>query len=225
MDVKKLAAEKAVDWIKEDMVVGLGTGSTAFWAIERLGERIKEGLRIKAVATSLQTEELARERAIPLLPFAGLEAIDVSIDGADEVDQNGNLIKGGGGALLREKIVAFHTKTYLTVVDESKLVEHLGRFPLPVEIVPFGVELTLRQLEKQFGPAPLRQANGKDFITDNGNLIADLRLFPIADPVEINRALHDIPGVVETGLFLREMITTVMVGRKDGTVEAMSFNR
>jgi ribose 5-phosphate isomerase A len=127
--------------------------------------------------------------------------------------------------LLREKIVAFHTKTYLTVVDESKLVEQLGRFPLPVEIVPFGVELTLRQLEKQFGPARLRQANGKAFITDNGNLIADLHLFPITNPGEMNKALHDIPGVVETGLFLREMITTVMVGRKDGTVEAMSFNR
>jgi ribose 5-phosphate isomerase A len=224
MNAKKEAAEKAVEWIKEGMVVGLGTGSTAYWAIQKIGELVKEGLKVKAVATSQQTENLARQRKIPIVAFSAIESIAITIDGADEVDQNGNLIKGGGGALLREKLIAFHSKTYLTVVDEFKLVQQLGRFLLPVEIVPFAAELTLQRLTMQFGPAKLRQADSQNFVTDNGNLIADLHLYPITEPERINAALHAVPGVVETGIFMHEMITKVIIGKDDGTVEIRSFN-
>lgn len=224
MDAKKQAAEKAVEWIKDDMVVGLGTGSTAYWAIQKIGERVKEGLQIRAVATSVQTEKLAKEQNIPIVPFLGLQQIDVTIDGADEVDQNGYLLKGGGGALLREKIVAYNTRTYLVVVDESKLVEHLGKFPLPVEIVPFAAELTLKKLENKFGPVQIRQVNGENFVTDNGNLIADLQCFPINDPEKMNLALHTIPGVVETGIFFKEMVTQVIIGSKEREIITKSFN-
>lgn len=223
MDPKKLAAEKAVEWIKDDMVVGLGTGSTTFWAIQKLGERLKDGLRVKAVATSENTEQLARERNIPIVSFGEIQGIDVTIDGADEVDQNGNLIKGGGGALLREKIVAYHTRTYLIVVDESKLVAQLGKFPLPVEIVPFAADLTMRTLEGHFGPVKIRQADGKNFITDNGNWIADLSCFPITNPQKMNEELHAIPGVVETGLFLKRRVNYVIVGNTGGEIAVKRF--
>ena len=223
MDTKKMAAEKAVEWIRENMVVGLGTGSTAYWAIEKIGERVKKGLKIGAVATSVHTEELAKERNIPLSPFSSVQKIDVTIDGADEVDQNGYLIKGGGGALLREKIVAFHTKTYLIVVDESKMVERLGKFPLPVEIVPFAAELTMKKLER-FGPVKIRQANGKHYITDNGNWIVDVSCFPIIDPEGLNTALHAIPGVVETGLFLGKWVHHVIVADKAGTINVKTIS-
>jgi ribose 5-phosphate isomerase A len=223
MDAKRLAAEKAVEWIQDNMVVGLGTGSTAFWAIQDIGERVKEGLQIRAVATSVQTEELAKERNIPIVPFSDIRQIDVTIDGADEVDRNGYLIKGGGGALLREKIVAYHSTTYLIVVDESKLVEQLGKFPLPVEMVPFAAELTVKKLEESFGPVQIRQRNGKNFVTDNGNLIADLHSFPITDPEKVNAALHAIPGVVETGLFLNKMVRNVIVANKEGNITIRTF--
>jgi ribose 5-phosphate isomerase A len=224
MDTKKLAAEKAVEWIQDGMVVGLGTGSTAYWAIQKIGQRVKEGLQIRAVATSVHSENLAKELNIPIVPFADVEAIDVTIDGADEVDKSGNLIKGGGGALLREKIVGHHTKTYLIVVDESKLVDQLGKFPLPVEIVAFARELTIRKLERTFGAVQVRQAGGKDFVTDNGNLIADIHAYTITDPNQRNNELHAIPGVVETGLFLKEMVSNVFVGKKNGNVEIKTFN-
>ena len=223
MDAKKLAAEKAVEWIKNDMIVGLGTGSTAYWAIQAIGERQKDGLQIRAVATSKATESLARERLIPIVPFSEIQSIDVTIDGADEVDQKGYLLKGGGGALLREKIVAWHTETYLIVIDEAKLVEQLGKFPLPVEIVPFAAELTMRELEKQFGPVKIRQAEGRNFITDNGNFIAEISAFPITDPEKMNSAIRSVPGVVETGIFLREMVSCVIVGNKNGGIEITSF--
>lgn len=223
MDAKKLAAEKAAEWIEDNMVVGLGTGSTAYWAIQKIGKRVKEGLRIRAVATSEDTEKLAREQKIPIVPFSEIQKIDITIDGADEVDQYGNLLKGGGGALLREKIVAYHTNTYLVVVDESKLVGQLGKFPLPIEIIPFAAELTVRKLEESFGPVKIRQAERKNFITDNGNWIADLACFPITDPEMMNAELHNIPGVLETGLFMREYVTKVILGSKQGTVEIKSF--
>ena len=146
MESKRMAAEKAVEYVRDGMTVGLGTGSTAYWAIRKIGERVKEGLTIKAAATSVSSEKLARELGIPLIPFAEIEAIDLTIDGADEVDGDWNLIKGGGGALLREKIVAAASKTFIVVVDESKPVSRLGAFPLPVELVPFGHEMTLRKL-------------------------------------------------------------------------------
>lgn len=219
MELKKLAAEKAVECVKDNMVVGLGTGSTAYWAIQKIGERIKEGLQIGAVATSTETEKLAREAGIPMLPFADIAAIDITIDGADEVDRNNNLVKGGGGALLREKLIAYHSKTYLIIVDESKLVERLGAFPLPVEILPFGQELTMKQLNKICSKAAIRQQNGLAFVTNNGNLIADLHFGAIANPGQLNEALRRIPGVLETGLFLHDMVNAVIVATKNGEIQ------
>ena len=218
MDLKKLAAEKAVEFIEDNSVVGLGTGSTAYWAIQKIGEKVKEGFRVKAVATSQQSENLARELNIPIIPFSDIDGIDVTIDGADEVDKYRNLIKGGGGALLREKIVAYHTKKYLIIVDEKKLVAHLGKFPLPVEVLPFAVDLTIKRLKRFSQVVNLRQSDGKNYVTDNGNFIADINLYPIVDPEHMNEALHQIPGVIETGLFLQKLVGNVIVGRSDGEI-------
>src|SRR5258708_10230917 len=134
---KKIAAGRAIDYIREGMTLGLGTGSTAYWAIQGIGEMVKKGLSVKAVATSVQSETLARELNIPVIPFSEVDHLDITIDGADEVDKELNLIKGGGGALLREKIVAAATKFYIIIVDETKLVRHLGKFPLPGEVGAF----------------------------------------------------------------------------------------
>src|SRR5882724_3669214 len=148
MNSKKAAADKAISFIQNDMIVGLGTGSTAYWAIEGIGRRIKdEGLRIKAIATSKRSEEQARGLQIPIFSFAEIDSIDITIDGADEVDEKMNLIKGGGGALLREKIVASNSKQLIIIVDETKVVKYLGKFWLPVETAVFGWEKTFKKLE------------------------------------------------------------------------------
>ncbi|HET7898671.1 MAG TPA: ribose-5-phosphate isomerase RpiA, partial [Flavisolibacter sp.] len=196
--MKKLAGEKAAEFVRDKMVIGLGTGSTAYWATQAIGKRVSEGLQIGAVATSVDTEAMARELGIPILSFSDVQSIDLTIDGADEVDPHFNLIKGGGGALMREKLVAFNSRQYIVVVDESKMVQQLGIFPLPVEILPFGWELTLMQLKKICSHAQLRQKDGQLFTTDNGNLIADLTCLAITNPEQLNEDLHRIPGVLET---------------------------
>jgi ribose 5-phosphate isomerase A len=218
MNAKKIAAEKAVEEIKDGMTIGLGTGSTAYWAIQKIGERVKDGLKIQAVATSENSEQLARQLKITIASFDTLKEIDLTIDGADEVDRSNNLIKGGGGALLREKIIAFNSKRFLVVVDDSKLVEQLGKFLLPVEIVPFATALTLQQLTALGGNPQLRKKDGALFITDNGNFIADCQFFPINDPAALNHQLHQIPGVVETGLFGNKMVSGIYVGYENGEV-------
>ena len=216
MNAKELAAEKAVEKIENHMVVGLGTGSTASHAIHKIGERIKQGLSIKAVATSLASERLAMELNIPLLPLAAIESVDIAIDGADEVDARRNLIKGGGGALLREKIVAFASRRFIVVVDQSKLTETLGNFPLPVEIVPFAPALALKHLRALGCEPSIRKKEGKEFVTDNGNLIIDCKFARIEDPASLDVAIKKIPGVVETGLFLNTMVSEVIVGYENG---------
>jgi ribose 5-phosphate isomerase A len=221
MEAKKAAAEKAVELIEDGMMVGLGTGSTAYWAIQSLGEKIKEGLKIKAFASSLATEQLAREAHIPITSFQGLQRLDITIDGADEVDEDRNLIKGGGGALLREKILAFNSKTFIVIVDEAKLVKELGRFALPLEITPFGAAFTLHQLKKHGCVPQLRLKDGKEFVTDNGNWIVDCAFTRIPDPEMLNIQLHLIPGVVETGLFISSMVHSVIVGYSNGHVKTM----
>src|SRR5215472_11715973 len=168
---KKIAAGKAIEYIRNGMTLGLGTGSTAYWAIQGIGEMVKNGLSVQAVATSLQSESLARELGISLLPFSEVDRLDITIDGADEVDEKLNLIKGGGGALLREKIVAAATRFYIIIVDESKLVHHLGKFPLPVEVVPFAWELTVRRLAELDAVPRMRMAGDKPYLTDNHNYI------------------------------------------------------
>src|SRR5580693_7344583 len=179
---KKIAAGKAVSYIRSGMTLGLGTGSTAYWAIQGIGEQVKEGLSVRAIATSIQSESLARELGIPIVPFSEIDHLDITIDGADEVDEQLNLIKGGGGALLREKIVASATLFYIIIVDESKLVRHLGKFPLPVEVAPFGWEMTEQKLAKLGCKPVMRSANGKPFLSDNGHYILDCAFGEIVKP-------------------------------------------
>lgn len=225
MDVKKMVAEAAVEFIEDGMIVGLGTGSTAYWAIQKIGERISEGLKIKAVATSKTSESLARELQIPLVDLSEIDHVDLTIDGADEVDPGLNLIKGGGGALLREKIVAAASRELVIVVDETKLVAKLGKFPLPVEVVSFGVELTRRRIEELGCRAKIRMHDEKGrYQTDNGNYIIDCEFGGIEEPGELNQALNMIPGVVENGLFIK-LVTRVLAGRKNGKIETFESKK
>jgi ribose 5-phosphate isomerase A len=219
MDAKKLAAEKAAAYVEDGMIVGLGTGSTATWAIKALGEKVKAGLNIKAVASSIKSENLAKQYGIALVDFLELSFIDITIDGADEVDAQSNLIKGGGGALLREKILAYNSRQFIVTVDETKLVNTLGKFLLPVEIVPFAANFTLKNLQQLGCEANIRQNDGKDFFTDNSNVIADCQFKTIADPAVLNEQIQLIPGVVECGLFQRSLVNKIVVGYKDGTVK------
>ncbi len=211
---KRAAGEQAASLVESNMIVGLGTGSTAFWAIKRLGERVAEGLQIEAVATSEESENLARQWNIPILPFADVKSIDIDIDGADEIDPNFNLIKGGGGALLREKIIAVKSKKMVIVADESKSVTTLGRFPLPVEVVPFAIEWTIQRLKSLCKKVVLRQKEEKPYITDNGNYILDCDFFPINHPQSLSQELNNIPGVVENGLFVN-LCTQVIIGHEN----------
>lgn len=217
MESKRIAAEHAVTYIKDGMVVGLGTGSTAYWAIRKIGERVKEGLLVRAVATSRQSEQLAQELGIPLVAFEEIDGIDITIDGADEVDGELNLIKGGGGALLREKIVAASSRKLIIIADESKLVNRLGTFPLPVEVTVFGSSLTMNKLAKFGCPLKLRTVNDQPFVTDNGNYIIDCQFGAIEQPQQLHDEINGIPGVVINGLFIH-MADRVIIGQNDGTV-------
>lgn len=199
---KKIVGEKAAEFVKDGMVVGLGTGSTVFYTIQKLGQLVKEGLSIKGIPTSVQTEELAKELGIPLTSFSEIESIDIAIDGADEVNSDLELIKGGGGALLREKIIARAAKTFIVVADSSKRVEKLGAFRLPVEVIPFGYEMTEKHI-RDMGLVPEIRLNRENpFITDNGNYIFDCEISEHVQPEMLERMLNMIPGVVENGLFV-----------------------
>ncbi|OYT18181.1 MAG: ribose 5-phosphate isomerase A [Nitrospira sp. UW-LDO-01] len=202
--LKKAAALKALDFVRDGMVVGLGTGSTAKHLVIALGERVRAGMKLRAVPTSLETAEHARQVGIPLIDTANRWEIDVAIDGADQVDPNFNLIKGGGGALLKEKIVAASAKQFIVMVDQTKQVPVLGgSFPLPIEIIPFGWGSTAREIERLTrGRLVLRERSGAPFKTEAGHLILDVHLDRIDKPAELETALNLIPGVVETGLFV-----------------------
>lgn len=219
MNAKQLAAEYAVQFVKDGMTVGLGTGSTSAFAIEAIGKKVQQGLSVKAVASSLRSEELAKNAGITLIPFSEVGTIDIYIDGADEVDKNLNLVKGGGGALLREKILAFNSKEFLVIVDGSKLVEYLGEFLLPVEIIPFAMELTLKQLQKAGCTTSMRMENNKPYITDNRNLIIDCDFKKIELVEQLHHFINHIPGVVENGLFLNTIVSKVIVGYESGKVD------
>ncbi|MFW5961843.1 MAG: ribose-5-phosphate isomerase RpiA [bacterium] len=220
MKAKKLTGEKAAEYIEGGMIIGLGTGSTAYYAIKKVGEMVRKGLKVKAVPTSNETAELAAEEGIELIELADVEALDLTIDGADEVDSKFNLIKGGGGALLREKIVASATDKLIIVVDESKLVDDLGEFPLPVEITPFSWQYTKRMIEKFSCSSEIRKEDGEIFVTDNGNYILDCNFGKIEDPLKITVELNKLPGVVENGIFA-EMAEIIIVGYNDGRVEVL----
>ena len=223
-EMKKIVAEKAVDtFVKDGMNVGLGTGSTAYFAIKRIGQLVADGYNLTCVATSVQSENLARESGIKVVDLDEVDKLDVTIDGADEVDPKMQLVKGLGGALLREKIVAAATVREVIIVDESKLVEKLGtKAPLPVEVLRFGHEHTRYALERQGCKPELRMRDGEPFVTDGGNYIYDCR-FPegISNPFFLESRIDVIPGVVENGLFLNTAFD-VLVSRQDGTVSRMS---
>lgn len=218
---KKAAGERAASYVENGMKIGLGTGSTAYWAIKKIGEMVEKGLEIRAVATSVQSENLARKWDIPLVNFSEIGRLDVVIDGADEVDENFQLIKGGGGALLREKIIATNSKQMIVVVDESKTVKTLGKFLLPVEVLPFALEWTRAHLEEKCTHLQLRKTDtGAVYKTDNGNPILDCDFYPIKDPAKLHSELNNIPGVVENGLFVH-LCDRVVVGYKDGHAEVL----
>jgi ribose 5-phosphate isomerase A len=209
----------AVDrYVLDGTCVGLGTGTTAYWAIERLGQRIAAGERICAVATSSETERLCRALSIPLVELLD-RPLPIAIDGADEVDPQWSLTKGGGGALFREKAVALSAERYIVIVTEPKLVPVLGRFPLPIEIVPFAAPYVRRELARRFaGIQVVRRGTGQEpFITDNDNWIFDCHFGRIADPRGLDEALREIHGVVATGLFCG-IAADVLVGDATGRV-------
>ncbi len=214
---KERAGRAAAKLVRDGEVVGLGTGSTAYYAVVALGERVKAGLKIVGIPTSLATEEVARKVGVPLTTLDEHPEIDITIDGADEIDPQLNLIKGGGGALLREKVVASVTKRMVVVADSGKLVSVLGKFPLPVEIVPFARPVVERKLASLGATPKLRlKPDGQTYVTDNGNHILDASFGKIANPASVARSLSETPGVVEHGLFIG-LAKIAMVG-KDGSV-------
>ena len=224
--MKKVVAEKAVDeYVKSDMMVGLGTGSTAYFAIVHLGNLVKEGklTGIRCVATSVRSEELAKEVGLIVEDVNDVESIDVTIDGADEVDPDMQLIKGLGGALIREKIVAAASQSEVIVIDETKKVEMLGtRCPLPVEVLKFGHKKTNYALEAQGCKAVLRMNGADPYVTDNGNYIYDCQFESIKNPFFLESRINVIPGTVDNGLFLNTA-STVLISHPDGTVEKMGL--
>ena len=214
--MKRLAAEKSVEYVKNGMILGLGTGSTAEYAIRKLGKLVKNGLEIKGIPTSMHTKRVAKECNIPLTKLEENPKIDLTIDGADEVDSDLNLIKGGGGALTREKIIAYHSKKEIIVVDDSKIVKALGiDFPLPGEILKYGWTSTKKALEEFGCNVELRKIMNEPFITDNSNYILDCEFERIDEPEQLEKDINNIPGVVENGLFIG-LVDEVIVGSKQG---------
>lgn len=213
---KKRAADYAVGKIESGMKVGLGTGSTARFAVAALGARVRaEGLKVKAVPTSEATRRQAEEEGIAVVGFDTVDRLDLCFDGADEADPQLNLTKGGGGALLREKVVAFTSAKFFCIVDEAKLVDKLHAFPLPVEVIPFAVKIVEREVRALGAEPALRLRDGKPWVTDNGLWILDCRFPPIHDPPLLARAFAQIPGIAEHGLFCG-MVHELIVGTDDG---------
>ncbi len=200
---KKLVGYAAAEVIEENSVVGIGTGSTVHYFIERLGERVKEGLSIQAVSSSQDSSNKAKKLGIPLTDFGLLKKIDVTVDGADELDPNWNMIKGGGGALFREKMLAYHSEAMYIVVDRSKRVSALGKHPLPIEILPFYHQAIIQELNRLGYTGEVRvDDSGQPYVTDNNNYIYDIHnTSPIDTPEKTHRELKQITGVLETGLF------------------------
>jgi ribose 5-phosphate isomerase A len=218
------AAQAALEYVKDGMIVGLGTGSTSAHFVRQLGERVRQGLRVKGVPTSEATRNLAEQVGVPLLEISQVTALDLDVDGADEVDSAFRLIKGGGGALLREKIVAAASKRMVVIADDSKWVETLGAFPLPVEVTRFGFALTQTRVGEALratgcaGDEVVLRVSGKanePVITDGGNYILDAHAKRIANPEALSAALKEIAGVVEHGLFIG-LSQTVIIGKAKG---------
>jgi len=214
---KQTAAREAVGYLKNNMIVGLGTGSTASYAIKEIGLRVKEGLDIKAVPTSESSAELARSLLIPLIDINTIDSIDITIDGADEFTEDLKLLKGGGGALLREKIVATITNEEIIIADSKKLVSKLGKFKLPVEIIPFACRYIANQTKAWKVNPVLRMQQDMPFTTDQGNYILDIDFGLIDDPAALSNKLNQLEGVVAHGLFIG-LAKKVIMGQGTGTI-------
>jgi ribose 5-phosphate isomerase A len=216
---KEAAARASIRFIRDGDVVGLGTGSTAAYVVKFLGERVRAGLKIRAIPTSRKTQELATSLGIQLATFAEFQQIDVTIDGADEFDPQLQLIKGGGGALLHEKIVASASRQLVIITDSSKQSEVLGKFPLPIEVISFAQPLVKKKVEALGASVQLRQlSDGSPFITDEGHHILDCDFGRIPDPPALARKLSDMPGIVEHGLFI-DMASVVLMARGNEVTE------
>jgi ribose 5-phosphate isomerase A len=219
---KEAAARASMRFVQDGQIVGLGTGSTAAYAVRFLGERVRAGLKIRGIPTSVHTKELATSLGIPLTTLEEFQQIDVTIDGADEVDPKLNLIKGGGGALLREKIIASATKQLVIIGDSGKKVAMLGKFPLPVEIILFAQPLLAKRIAALGAAVKLRaDASGSPFITDEGHHILDCEFGQIPDPPSLACQLEAMPGVVEHGMFIA-MAGVVLIAKGD---EVQEFRR
>ncbi len=216
-DLKKQAGERAVGYIEDGMTIGLGTGSTVEYSLKKIGKLVRDGLKIKGIPTSIRTQRIAKKEKIPLTTLEENPVIDITIDGADEVDSDLNLIKGGGGALVREKIIAFNSKKVIIVIDDSKIVKALGiDFPLPVEVVKFGWTSTKKTLEEIGCNVELRRVmENEPYITDNSNYILDCEFERILEPEQLEIDINNIPGVVDNGLFIG-LVDEVIVGGKQG---------
>ena len=220
-DAKIMAARKGLEFVEAGMVVGLGSGSTATHFIRLLGEQVQAGLKVRGIASSRASEELAVSLGIPVIDFRDATEIDVAIDGADEVGPALALIKGGGGALLREKIVASASKQFVIVADGSKVVQRLGKFPLPVEVIQLAEPLVSRRLEDLgLRPALRQQKDGSPYVTDEGNLILDCATGEMDDPAKVAAEIRAIVGVVEHGLFLH-MATRALISDGSGVRELL----
>ena len=220
---KQLAAKASLEFVKNGMVVGLGTGSTAEFMIRYLGEKVANGLSVIGVPSSERTATLAQELGIPLTTLDKVDALDIYIDGADEIDSDFNMIKGGGGALLREKILAYNSKFNVIIVDSSKKVKNLGKFRLPIEVIPLAHKKIMSRLAQLELKPVLRKVSDKEFRTDENNFILDLNIFGQKNLQKLNAMLLEMPGVVETGLFISYV--NVLILGKDGEVQVTRVER
>ncbi|MGA7382144.1 MAG: ribose-5-phosphate isomerase RpiA [Terriglobales bacterium] len=212
---KEVAARASLRFVQDGNIVGLGTGSTAAHAVRLLGERVRAGLKIRGIPTSTATRDLALTAGIPLTTLDEFQQLDVTIDGTDEFDPQLNLIKGGGGALLREKIIASASKQLIIIADSSKQVATLGKFPLPVEVIAFAEALVAKKITALGAKVQRRQStDGKPYITDEGHHILDCHFGQIADPPALARTLEAMPGIVEHGLFI-DMANVVLIAKGD----------
>lgn len=219
-DEKRQVGIAAAEYVRPGMALGLGSGSTVYFFLEELGRRVKGGLEVVGIPTSERTAALARDFGIPLATFDDRQELDLAVDGADEVDPQLNLVKGHGGALLREKIIAMAARRLVIVVDSSKVSAALGtNMTLPVEVVPFATALARKRLEALGARPTLRQDGGKPYVTDNGNWLLDCGFAPMADPARLEAEINRVPGVMDNGLFI-DLASEVIVAR-GGSIERL----